>query len=54
MDDQQKDILDLLDPLNIEARYPSAKEMLLAMLTKEKCEEIIKWTEMLALWIRSK
>ena len=36
----QKDFIDQIEPLNIEARYPSHKERLLRSLTKEKCAEI--------------
>ena len=32
MTDKQKDFLDFLEPLNIEARYPAEKEKLLAVL----------------------
>ena len=41
MSDEQKDFLDFLEPLNIEARYPTTKEKLLAILNDEKCQEII-------------
>ena len=30
MTDEQKDFIDFLEPLNIEARYPTTKEKLLA------------------------
>jgi len=43
----------VLNPLNIESRYPSYKDALFSQLTKEKCEEIIKSTEELLLWIKS-
>jgi len=39
--DDQKDFIDQIEPLNIEARYPSHKERLLKSLTKSKCIEII-------------
>ncbi|KAB2951923.1 HEPN domain-containing protein [Heliorestis acidaminivorans] len=53
-DDQQKDIIDLLEPLNIEARYPTAKDKLLKSLSKERCKKIIEETEGLFQWIRAK
>ncbi len=53
MSDGQKQTLFVLNPLNIESRYPSYKETLFSQLTKEKCEEIIKNTEELLLWIKS-
>lgn len=52
--DEQKDFIDLLEPLNIEARYPSDKEMLLKSLNEQKCSELIKETEGLLLWIKVK
>lgn len=52
--DEQKDFLDLLEPLNIEARYPSDKELLLKSLNEQKCSELIKETEELLLWIKAK
>ncbi len=53
-DDKQLDIIDILEPLNIEARYPTVKERLLKSLTKEKCKKIIEETEVLFLWIKAK
>ncbi|MDD4598397.1 MAG: HEPN domain-containing protein, partial [Lentimicrobiaceae bacterium] len=38
--EEQKDFIDQLELLNIEARYPSHKERLLKSLTREKCIEI--------------
>jgi HEPN domain-containing protein len=40
----QKDFIDQIEPLNIEARYPSQKERLLKSLSKIKCSEILKKT----------
>lgn len=51
MSDEQKDFIDFLEPLNIEARYPTTKEKLLQILTDEKCEELIKLTEKELSWI---
>lgn len=50
----QIDILDLLEPLNIQARYPTSKDRILKSLTKEKCKKIIEQTEELFVWIKSK
>ncbi|MBU0486765.1 MAG: HEPN domain-containing protein [Bacteroidetes bacterium] len=52
--DEQKDFIDQLEPLNIEARYPSQKERLLQSLTNEKCKEIIENTRQLQQWIKKK
>lgn len=52
--EEQKDLIDQIEPLNIEARYPSQKERLLQSLTHEKCSEIIKNTKQLQQWIKMK
>ena len=52
--EEQKDFIDQIEPLNIEARYPSHKDRLLKSLTKEKCTEILKSTKELQLWIKQK
>ena len=54
MSEEQLSLLDLLSPLNIEARYPLHKDRLLASLTPERCEAMIKETEELYQWIRKK
>lgn len=48
------DLLDMLSPLNIEARYPLQKERLLASLTVSRCEQMIQETEVLYQRIRKK
>lgn len=53
LSEDQKDFLDTLEPLNIEARYSTHKEMILDSLTKEKCELIITKTKELSRWIKS-
>lgn len=52
--EDQKDFIDQLEPLNIEARYPSHKERLMKSLTDEKCKEILKNTKELQQWIKVK
>jgi HEPN domain-containing protein len=52
--DAQKDFVDSVEPLNIEARYPSHKERLLKSLTQEKSLEIIQQTKELQKWIKAK
>ncbi len=52
--EDQKDFLDQLEPLNIEARYPSYKERLMKSLTEEKCTEILIKTTEIQLWIKAK
>lgn len=54
MSEEQKNFLDLLEPLNIEARYPTQREKLLALLSSEKCTEIIRKTESEFQWVMKK
>ena len=52
--EHQKDFLDLLEPLNIQARYPTVKEKLLKSLPKDRCEKILEETEALFSWIKTR
>jgi len=52
--EDQKDFIDQIEPLNIEARYPTHKERLLKSLTENKCLEIIEKTKSLQEWIKLK
>ena len=52
MDEGQLALLDMLSPLNIEARYPLHKSKLLGSLTGERCAAMIKETEALLKWIK--
>ena len=52
--DEQKEFIDQIEPLNIEARYPSHKERLMRSLTDSKCIEIIQRTKELQQWIKKK
>ncbi|MBD5355831.1 MAG: HEPN domain-containing protein [Bacteroides sp.] len=54
MTEQQLELIDSLEPLNIEARYPSYKERLMKSLNAEKCNELLKQTKELQIWIKSK
>jgi HEPN domain-containing protein len=47
----QKSIIDLIAPLNIEARYPDAKLKIYKTLTKKKTKNIFTETEKLVEWI---
>ena len=49
-----QDFINILEPLNIEARYPSHKEKLLKSLTKERCQSILDNTLNLKSWIIEK
>ncbi len=50
----QFELIDTLEPLNIEASYPSYKERLLKSLTKSRCDELITQTKQLQKWIKMK
>lgn len=52
--DEQKDFIDLIEPLNVEARYPSNKEQLMKSLTQERCRDIFDKAEELQLCIKQK
>ena len=54
LSEEQLDFIDTLEPLNIEARYPSYKERLLKSLTPDYCIELINSTKELHSWIKSK
>lgn len=51
---EQKEFIDQIEPLNIEARYPSYKDRLLKSLTAEKCREILDNTKKMQQWIKKK
>ena len=52
--DDHKYFIDEIEPLNIEARYPSHKNWLLEGLTKEKCIEMLNKTKELQQWIKAR
>jgi len=52
--EEQKEFVDLLEPMNIEARYPTHKGQLLKSLTGKRCSEILKNIEELQKWIMQK
>ncbi|MDE6702674.1 MAG: HEPN domain-containing protein [Muribaculaceae bacterium] len=54
MTEAQLDIIDTLEPLNIETRYPSYKERLMKSLNYEKCRQIIHDTDELRKWIKNR
>ncbi len=54
MSEEQTDFIDELEPLNIEARYPSFKERLMKSLTADRCKKLIEQTDKLRIWIKSK
>ena len=44
----------LLEPLNIEARYPTHKKQLLESLTPERCTKILNNAKGLQRWLNKK
>jgi len=52
MTSEQSLVLDTLNPLNIEARYPDYKDFLVAKLTNDYCKNLLKETEELLCWIK--
>ncbi len=54
LSEEQMEFVDNLEPLNIEARYPSYKEQLMRMLTANKCKELLERTNELRLWIKAR
>ncbi len=50
----QLDLLDMLEPLNIETRYPAYKEQLLKHLDHKKCVDLLEKTRTLHQWIKDK
>jgi HEPN domain-containing protein len=53
-DAAQKDFLDYLQPLNVQARYPTDKERIFLYLNLETCSEIINKTKELSIWIKTR
>ena len=54
MTEEQLALLDILSPLNVEARYPLHRERLLASLTPKRCQQLIDETEALLTWIKTR
>lgn len=52
--EDQLDLIEELVPMNIEARYPTYKELLLKSLTVGKCKQLIINTEKLCTWIKQR
>ena len=48
------DFIDSLEPLNIEARYPSYREQLSKRLNQEYCRRLLNKTSELQLWIKNR
>ena len=51
---EQKAFMDIMTPMNIEARYPDYKSRLAADLNADVCKQIMEQTQEMLLWIKSK
>jgi len=54
LSEEYKNFFDTLQPLNIRARYPSAKDELYKLLTEERCQLLIEKTKEMMIWIKNK
>jgi len=54
MNEEQLDFLDLLEPLNIESRYPTDKERIMKSMNHDKSTKIIEQSMEMMEWIKSK
>ena len=54
MTESHRDLIDILEPLNIEARYLTHKERLLKELNDTKCRLLFTETEAMFSWINDK
>ena len=52
--EEHKDFIDLLEPMNIEARYPTHKKQLMESLTGKRCTDILHNAQELQRWIMKK
>jgi len=52
LSDEQKQTVDNLIPLQIEARYPEYKEQVAQILTVDTCKELVEETGALLCWIK--
>ena len=53
MNEDQRHFLNLLEPLNIEARYPSEKSRISSELNANRCRSIMKQTQEVYEWIKT-
>ena len=54
LNDEYLDLLDKLNPLQIEARYPEYKSKILSSMNKKHCTELLEETEGFLCWIKQK
>ena len=54
LNDEHLDLLDKLNPLQIEARYPEYKSKIASSMNKNYCTGLLEETEGLLCWIKQK
>jgi HEPN domain-containing protein len=52
--EDQKKYISLIQPMNVESRYPSYKGKIFQTLDGNRCEEILKQTKEFFLWLQSR
>jgi hypothetical protein len=52
--EEQQRFMDMLEPMNIECRYPTHKEQLMKSLSAERCRQLIDNSRELQQWIRKR
>jgi HEPN domain-containing protein len=52
LDQDQSAFLDILNPLNVQVRYPEYRERILKTLSNERAKEILLKTEELFEWLK--
>ena len=53
MTEEQTGLLDTLNPLQLEARYPAYKQQIESMLSAEQCKKLIQQSKEMILWIKT-
>jgi len=51
--EEQKSLIAILQPLNVESRYPSYKDRIFQTLTEDRCRALLAQTKELYQWLRS-
>ena len=54
LSEEQKQFVNILNPLNIEARYPESKNRIAQTLTQKRCEYLLAETKQFQQWIKEK
>jgi len=52
MSTEQLEFIDMMNPLNVEARYPDYKNRIATNLSEDSCKQIIRGTEEMLCWIK--